>query len=132
MPVLAKKAIRGAARIEHGQVVVTRMTSSLANPVSYTIGRQGIAIPIQHAIGGSAGEVDQATILNSTKTAKSELTFGDLAFVAAQFAGNIVMLARWFAWKTEFLASALVTGFNVWLGAGEFVEQAISTNADGS
>ena len=42
------------------------------------------------------------------------------------------MLARWFAWKTEFLASAYVTGFNVWLGAGEFVEQAISTNADGS
>jgi hypothetical protein len=108
------------------------MLSSLANPVSYAIGRQGIAIPIQHAISGSAGEVDQATTLYSAQTTKSELTFGDMAFVGAQFAGNTVMLARWFAWKTEFLASVLVNGFNVWLGAGEFGEQAISTNADGS
>jgi hypothetical protein len=83
MPVLAKKAIRGAARIKHSQVVISRMITSFANPISCTIGRQGIAIPIQHAIGGSAGEVDQATILNSPQTAKSELTFSDLAFVAA-------------------------------------------------
>ena len=76
--------------------------------------------------------MDQSTILNSAQTAKSVLTFSDLAFVAAQLAGNTVMLARRFAWKTEFLASALVAGFNVWVGVGEVVKYAISTNADGA
>ena len=38
---------------------------------------------------------------------------------------------RRFAGKTEFLAGALVTGFNVWLGVSEITEQAIPANSDG-
>ena len=130
MPVLAKQAVRGAAGIKHSQVVVPWMITSFANPISYTIGRQGIAIPIQHAVGGSTSEVDQVAILNSTQAAKSKFALVNLAIVAAQFARNTSMLARRFAWKTEFLASALVVGSNGWVGYGESIAQAIPTYTD--
>ena len=90
MPVLAEEAIRGAAGIKHGQVVGTGMAPSFTNPVSYAIGRKGIAIPVQHTLRRCASKVNQAMILYSAQTAKSEFTFSDLAFVAAQFTGYAV------------------------------------------
>ena len=131
MPILAKKAIRRTAGIKHGQVVATGMAPTFADPIGNTVGRKWIAIPMQHALSRSAGQVDQATILYSPQTAKSEFTFSDLAFVAAQFTGHAFRLMRGFAGKTKFLAGALVTGFNVWLGVSEITEQAIPTNANG-
>lgn len=85
---------------------------------------------MQHAFGRSTSQVDQATILNGAQTAKSKFPFSNLAFIAAQFAGNAVVLSGWLAWKTEFLASDLVTCFNVWVGIGEIVDNAIPTSAD--
>jgi hypothetical protein len=76
--------------------------------------------------------VDQATISNSAQTTISELTFSDLASITAQLAGDAVLSVRWRLWKTEFLSSVLVAGFNEWLGVGKIVKQAIPTNANGS
>ena len=104
--------------------------TTCTDPIRYTIGRQGIAIPIQHAVGGCTGEVDQAAILNNTQTTKPIFALGDLAIIAAQFTSNTSMLAWRIAWKTEFLASALVVGSNGWVGYGEFIAQAIPTYTD--
>lgn len=88
VPVLAEKAVRGAAGIEYRQIVISLVLVSLAYPSGHAVGRQRITIPVQQAALRRAGQMDQFPILNGPQATIAALAFTDRAFITAEIAPN--------------------------------------------
>jgi hypothetical protein len=57
MPVLAVQTIEGAALIEYGQIMLSELAATWADPVCHAVRREWVAIPVEDAPLRCPGDV---------------------------------------------------------------------------
>lgn len=84
MPVLAEQAVQRTTCVEHGEVVRPVPVTSRAHPISDTVRRQRVAIPVQDAPLRGSGQMNEPVIANRAQPTVAALLVTDLAFSRAQ------------------------------------------------
>jgi hypothetical protein len=84
MPILAEKAVEGAAFVKDRQVVFTPLAASPAYGCGDAISRQRISVPVEKASFRRAGEMPQPTFANGAQATEASFPFPDNALAAAQ------------------------------------------------
>jgi hypothetical protein len=124
MPVLAVKAVKRAGVTENRQILksglravtigvlgITAAGAARTNPISHTIGGQGIQIPGQLCPGGADTRYPSVSV--ASQTAVAGISFGNAASVHTQVAGHTGRIPRWFTRKRPFLPQPGVdTGYD--------------------
>jgi hypothetical protein len=81
MPILAKETVQGAASIKDRQVVFSKLSVAIANPICHAIRREWIAIPVQQASVRSPRKLVESAVSIDAQATVATLAFSKLAAI---------------------------------------------------
>lgn len=101
VPILTEQAIQRATLIKDSQIVLSSLVAASTYPISHTISRQPISIPVEQAPPWRSSQVQQLAILHYTKSAESVLALAYDAVVRTENALDSFFGARWLFWQAK-------------------------------
>jgi hypothetical protein len=101
VPILTEQAIQGATLIKYSQIVLSSLVTASTYPISHTISRQRISIPMEQAPPWRSSQVNELAILYYAKSAGTALTFCYEAVIRAENALDSFFGARWLFWQAK-------------------------------
>ncbi len=131
MPVLTEKAVGCATGVKDGKVMLPSVLIAFTHPIGNAVCRQGVAIPMQQATLGGAGQMNQLPLAHCPQAAEAAFAFADRALIAAKPALRSLFMTRRCYRQVKFPSGSGVRGADCWKRLVETGTDASDANPNG-